>query len=310
MKGQARKVRDMDGIWNCAWKVPIQQWEDPQGFRGLKHLPSMIVLGDNRGYIHYQGQPKLCRRCGEHGHLVEACEEIICGKCREKGHTYAECKNDRKCNLCGGEGHLFRDCPRSFANKLKRDNLINEQHLMEIGNEVVLIGAAGADDSNLPPAPGSGGEEQGGAGNEEEHGRPARSENVEEKENRQEARGGESDESDKGQEQPLPSHPLDTQLIKRTAAELSFETSVSGKRGRLETPSGSSSEEDPRVFPSDSPNEISFLNIVLQSTPKECMANAALRQRPSPRIRKGNRAAAPPSEPEEVKEELCSKEIN
>ncbi|KAK0130562.1 Zinc finger CCHC domain-containing protein 3 [Merluccius polli] len=113
----------------------------------------MIVLGENRGYIHYQGQPKLCRKCGEHGHLAEVCEKVVCGKCREIGHSFEECTNGRKCNLCGDSKHLFRDCPKSFANKVKQAKQTN-----------VLTDQARPENSNLPPKTVIGGEVQGEAG--------------------------------------------------------------------------------------------------------------------------------------------------
>lgn len=118
----------------------VCRWED------------IAVLGDNRGYIHYQGQLKLCWRCGEHVHLAGACPQVVCGKCREIGHTFDECTNGRKCHLCGDLGHLFRDCSRSFANKLKAGN----------GNKdkmVAMFGEEGLEISNLPPKPLSGREE-------------------------------------------------------------------------------------------------------------------------------------------------------
>lgn len=310
VKGQATKVRDEDGIWNCAWRVPIQQWQDPQGFQGLKHLPSMIVLGNNRGYIHYQGQPKLCRKCGELGHLAEACRQTICGKCREIGHSFEECTNGRKCNLCGETNHLFRDCPKSFANKLKaakqRENVENGGQ-----DETVteLIEEAEVENSNLLSNPVTGGQTSGeGEG-------PANAPLLEsgEEEGPMQAEGGasseyESDHSQSNSEDaPLPN----AQQSKRPISELSSESpGVSEKRGRAETSSDSSSVEEPRVFPSNSPNEVSFLTIALQSTPKDSKHNATLRQRPTPRVRKGNEAQSRHLSPMRVKEELHSQEID
>lgn len=310
VKGQATKVRDEDGIWNCAWKVPVQQWQDPHGFQGLKHLPSMIVLGNNRGYIYYQGQPKLCRKCGEHGHLAEACQKTICGKCREIGHTFEECTNGRRCNLCGDTNHLFRDCPKSFANKVKAAKQKDKEQnggQEELGRE--LFEEAGLENSNLPPNPVIGQESSVEAGEGEG---PATVPPVETVERTLQAEGGAHVEGENNQSQtdsddaPLPN----AQQAKRPLSELSSETPiVLEKRGRAGYPSDSSSVEEPRVFPSSSPNEVSFLTIALQSTPKDSKLNYTLQQRPPPRVRRGNGAQCRHPSPIGVKEELHSQEI-
>lgn len=71
----------------------------------------MTVLGDSRGYVHYQGQPKLYQDSGEHGLQVETYTKVFCGKCRETGQTFEECPIGKK--MQSDLNHSLRDCPKA-----------------------------------------------------------------------------------------------------------------------------------------------------------------------------------------------------
>lgn len=117
----------------------------------MKAIPSTIVLGENRGHVHYQDQPKLCRKCGEHGHLAEACKKVVCMKCREVGHRYEECTNGRSCNLCGERSHLIRGCPFSWANKVRAERRERETAAADRTSERQGEGTAVAEEVVVEP---------------------------------------------------------------------------------------------------------------------------------------------------------------
>ncbi|KAJ7993923.1 hypothetical protein DPEC_G00259720 [Dallia pectoralis] len=82
IKSEGRRVLDEDQVWTGGLKWLVQLKPDPTGVGGVRHLPSTITLGNNRGSVHYYGMPKLCRNCGNLGHLATACK--IC-----QGPTWA-----------------------------------------------------------------------------------------------------------------------------------------------------------------------------------------------------------------------------
>ena len=282
VKSQAMKVVDEDGIWNCSWRIPIKQWEDPQGYQGLRHLPSMIVLGENRGYIHYQGMPKLCRKCGEFGHLVEACEKVFCKKCREIGHTFEVCPNGRSCNLCGDSAHLYRDCPKSFANKVKANKMAVEEKRQK-DNE-----GAEPKDSNLPPNLVIGGEGTGDRGNEGVEQRSEVQQGEEDQmeetgEDNTEVSGNAGEDTDEVQKSQLSDQLPCAQSIKKKRAAHSplLKEIEKDKMGRFSD--SSSSDDLNRLFPCHTANEISFLAIELKSsTPKSSPCDSEGKQTSPP----------------------------
>ncbi|XP_035256866.1 zinc finger CCHC domain-containing protein 3-like [Anguilla anguilla] len=118
VRSEARRVLDEDGVWTGARKWLVQLKPDPSAPGGVCHIPSSITLGRHRGVVFYYGMPKLCRNCGELGHLAAACTVVKCKTCGGEHETRA-CRDPKPCNLCGARGHLFRDCPLSYANRAR-----------------------------------------------------------------------------------------------------------------------------------------------------------------------------------------------
>lgn len=145
VSSEGRKITDEDGVWTGARKWLVRLNVDPSGIGGVRHIPNSIVLGPNRGLVFYNGMPKLCRKCGELGHLAAACTVVKCRNCGAP-HETSHCREERQCNLCGKKGHLFKDCPSSYAN-MARASKANTNKPRPEQEE----GASNKDQSTSPP---------------------------------------------------------------------------------------------------------------------------------------------------------------
>lgn len=59
------------------------------------------------------GSKKVCRTCGEEGHIAKFCKKLICLTCGERDdHDTRNCPMRVVCFNCGGKGHLSSTCPQ------------------------------------------------------------------------------------------------------------------------------------------------------------------------------------------------------
>ncbi|XP_028712299.1 zinc finger CCHC domain-containing protein 3-like [Peromyscus leucopus] len=107
------KVTDRFGIWTGEYKCQI---ELRQGEGGLRHLPGAFLMGTERGYSWYKGQPKTCFKCGSPNHTTGTCTQDRCFRCGEEGHLTPYCRKFIMCNLCGKGGHMYAQCPKAVHN--------------------------------------------------------------------------------------------------------------------------------------------------------------------------------------------------
>ncbi|XP_056400299.1 uncharacterized protein LOC130294476 [Hyla sarda] len=107
--------RDEFGIWSGAWTFMVKL---KVSGNSVTHIASSTFLGRDRILVFYQGQPKVCHRCGDPTHFSAQCKVQKCALCGGLGHLAATC-GDIRCHLCGDLSHLFSRRLICFANTVE-----------------------------------------------------------------------------------------------------------------------------------------------------------------------------------------------
>uniref|UniRef100_M3XLK8 CCHC-type domain-containing protein n=1 Tax=Latimeria chalumnae TaxID=7897 RepID=M3XLK8_LATCH len=126
--GDLDPIYDRFGFWVGGYKVRVRLEATEYA---IKHLPSIITIGRNRGFLFYAGQPKTCFKCGSKQHLSSYCPKLVCGKCGQQGHLSQNCEAEVLCNPCKNTGHFYLQCPRSARNYSPYEQTVEERMEME-----------------------------------------------------------------------------------------------------------------------------------------------------------------------------------
>ena len=74
-------------------------------------IPPTIFVAGELLRIWYPSQPKMCRRCGDTGHVAAKCSSVRCFNCEAPGHRQEDCKSPRLCSICLSQEHNISACP-------------------------------------------------------------------------------------------------------------------------------------------------------------------------------------------------------
>ena len=143
-----RKVLDQHGIWTGAWTVSLKL-----GVQGnvVQHLPCSAFLGRDRLTIFYQGQPKVCNKCGDKGHFASTCTRKKCSLCQELGHLAKDC-TDIRCNLCHKLGHPYSQCPEALHNLPGLEAELQRLDKEDEATETLVVPLVSVTPVSVPPS--------------------------------------------------------------------------------------------------------------------------------------------------------------